>query len=61
VTPPTTKEFSSGVWGLFHTRFGGPGEKIPIAAAQVCDLRADPGGSIVMRFAGKHKCFFALS
>jgi hypothetical protein len=37
----------SGVWGFSYTRFGGPGKKTPIADAQACDLRPNPGGSIV--------------
>jgi len=28
--------------GFSHARFGGPGEKTPLAAAQACDLRVQP-------------------
>src|SRR5450755_3516127 len=50
-----------GVWGFSHTRFGGPGEKTPIAAEQACDPSAQPRRQHFMRFVGKHKCFLARS
>jgi hypothetical protein len=45
-------EILCGVWGFSHTRFGGPGEKTPIAAESACDIAVqtclhNPGGSIV--------------
>src|ERR1039457_5097896 len=49
-----------GVWGFSHTRFGGPGEKTPIAAEQACDLSAQPRRQHCRRFVRKHKCFLGL-
>lgn len=41
----------AGFWGFSHTRFGGPGEKTPITAAQdwlvVSFVLRNPGGCIV--------------
>ena len=39
--------FLRGVWGFSHTRFGGPVEKIPIAAGKLVASLLNPGGSIV--------------
>ncbi len=58
-TLPRSEGIFCGVWGPFHARFGGPGEGIPIAAAQAFVCVLNPSGSIVVRFATKHNCFFA--
>jgi hypothetical protein len=42
VTPAKDFEDICGVWGFSQSRFGGPGEKTPIAEAQACDLFAEP-------------------